>query len=63
MAFDLLSIPLISVECERVFSTAKKFVTDERNRLKKNILETIICLRALYKTDMAREKEASETRR
>ena len=63
MAFDLLSMPLMSAECERVFSAAKRFVTDEKNRLKEDILEAVICLRALYKADMAREKEASETRR
>ncbi|TKA57281.1 hypothetical protein B0A49_13659, partial [Cryomyces minteri] len=33
MAFDLFSIPAMSADCERVFSQAKKVVTDERNRL------------------------------
>jgi hypothetical protein len=63
MAFDLLFMPLMSAECERVFSAVKKFVTNKKNRFKEDILETIICLRALYKVDMVREKEVSETRR
>ena len=29
IAFDLFSIPAMSVECERVFSQAKKLITDE----------------------------------
>jgi len=30
MALDLLSIPLMSAECERVFSSAKLLITDKR---------------------------------
>ena len=33
MAFDILSIPGMSAEVERVFSQAKKLITDERNQL------------------------------
>ena len=60
LAFDLLSIPLMSAECERVFSAAKRFVTDERNKLREDILEAMIVLRAQYK---AEESEAKEARR
>ena len=60
LAFNLLSIPLMSAECERVFSAAKRFVTDERNKLRKDILEAMIVLRAQYK---AEESEAKEARR
>ena len=31
IAFDILSIPGMSAEVERVFSQAKKLITDERN--------------------------------
>ena len=58
LAFDLLSIPLMSAECERVFSAAKKFVTDERNKLKKDILEAIIVLKTQYKAEKSEAKEA-----
>ena len=33
MAFDIFSIPAMSSEVERVFSAAKKLITDERNCL------------------------------
>jgi hypothetical protein len=32
-AFDTLSCPAISCECERVFSSTKKLITPERNKL------------------------------
>ena len=39
MALDLFSIPGMSAECERVFSQAKKMITDERNRLAPEVVE------------------------
>ncbi|XP_044718780.1 transposase-like protein [Hirsutella rhossiliensis] len=39
MALDLFSIPGMSAECERVFSQAKKMITDERNRLAPEAVE------------------------
>ena len=39
MALDLFSIPGMSSECERVFSQAKKMITDERNRLSPETVE------------------------
>jgi hypothetical protein len=39
MALDLFSIPGMSAECERVFSQAKKLITDERNRLSDEVIE------------------------
>jgi hypothetical protein len=38
-AFDTLAIPAISAECERVFSSTKKLITPERNRLAEDIIE------------------------
>ena len=32
-ALDILAIPAMSAECERVFSSTKKLITLERNRL------------------------------
>ena len=37
MALDLFSIPMMSAECERVFSSAKNLITDHRNGLKEDI--------------------------
>ena len=45
MAFDLFSIPGMSAECERVFSQAKKLITDERNRLGAHTIEADECLK------------------
>ena len=38
-AFDTLAIPAMSAECERVFSSAKKLITPERNRMHEQIIE------------------------
>lgn len=43
MAFDLLSIPATSCECERVFSGAKKTISDYRGRLGADIIEALEC--------------------
>ncbi len=43
LAFDLFSIPGMSSECERVFSAAKKIVTDERNQLSAETIEAVEC--------------------
>jgi hypothetical protein len=43
MAFDLFSIPAMSAECERVFSQAKKLITDERNRLGHDTVQADLC--------------------
>ncbi|XP_073287672.1 uncharacterized protein [Primulina huaijiensis] len=45
MALDLLAIPSMSAECERVFSATKILITDRRNRLKDDIIEACECLR------------------
>ncbi len=45
MALDVLSIPLISAECERVFSAAKIFISDRRSSLKEEVIEACSLLR------------------
>jgi hypothetical protein len=35
----LFAIPAMSAECERVFSSTKKLITPERNRLAEEIIE------------------------
>jgi hypothetical protein len=49
MAFDILSIPAMSAECERVFSSTKLLLTDRRARMKEDIIEASECLRAWFK--------------
>jgi hypothetical protein len=42
---DLLSIPAMSVEVERVFSSAKRLVTPDRNRLTDETIEMLELLK------------------
>ena len=44
-AGDMLAIPAMSAECERVFSSAKHLITDARNRLNPDIIEANQCLK------------------
>ena len=44
-AFDTLSIPAMSAEIERVFSQAKRFITDDGNRLSPASFEALQCLK------------------
>jgi hypothetical protein len=45
MALDLLSIPAMAAECERVFSSSKILISDHWNRLRDDIIEANECLR------------------
>ena len=44
-AFDTLAIPAMSVEREGVFSSTKKPIIPERNRLTEDIIEASGCLK------------------
>ena len=46
MAFDIFSIPAMSAECERVFSSAKLMIPDSRNRLGADLIEAGECLKS-----------------
>lgn len=43
-ALDVLSVPAMSAECERVFSRAKLTLTPLRNRMNADIIEAVECL-------------------
>lgn len=43
MALDILAIPAMSAEVERVFSSASLTITDRRNRLGEEVIEAIEC--------------------
>jgi hypothetical protein len=47
-----MSIPAMSAECERVFSSAKRMITDDRNRLREDIIEASEYLNIWYKQDI-----------
>jgi hypothetical protein len=44
-AFDILAVPAMSAECERMFSSVKKLVSPERNRLHERVIEASECLK------------------
>lgn len=48
MAVDILSIPAMSAEPERLFSGAKITITDRRNRLGSDIIEALECLKSWF---------------
>jgi hAT family C-terminal dimerisation region len=43
MAFDALSIPAMSSECERCFSSSGNMITDTRNKLNPESVEACKC--------------------
>lgn len=42
MAVDILSIPAMSAEPERLFSGAKITITDRQNRLGSDVIEALV---------------------
>jgi hypothetical protein len=49
MALDILSIPAMSAEPERLFSATKLMITDQRNLLGMRMIEALACLKSWYK--------------
>jgi hAT family C-terminal dimerisation region len=49
MAFDILLIPAMSAETERIFSGTKLTISPQRNRLEEDIIEATECLNRWYK--------------
>jgi len=48
-AYDTLSIPAMSSECERLFSGAKLTITAQRKSLLPNIIEAVEMMNSWYK--------------
>lgn len=61
MAWDLFSIPAQSSECERVFSTSRKMITDERFRLQADTIEADQCLKSWLKQHLVDEAATWQT--
>jgi hypothetical protein len=53
MAFDLFTMPGMSSECERVFSSAKSMLTDHRYNLRYDIVEADQCVKSWFKNNVA----------
>ena len=68
MAIDILSIPAMSADPERLFSGAKITITDRRNRLGIRTIQALECLKSwlniieLQEDDAADEDELLEKR-
>jgi hypothetical protein len=60
MALNLLSIPAMSAEPERLFSSCKITITDRRNRLSVKVIEALECLRSWYKVKAFELDEVAE---
>jgi hypothetical protein len=51
MALDMLSIPAMSASPERLFSGAGITITERRNRLGNESIESLECLKSWYKAE------------
>ena len=49
LALDILSIPAMAAEPERLFSDTKMHVTDLRNRMSMPVIEALASLKSFYK--------------
>lgn len=61
MALDILSIPAMSAEVERVFSSTKKLLTPDRNALTTESLETYELLRNWWRGDVILQRKDDGT--
>lgn len=57
MAIDILLIPAMSSEPERVFSGAKLTISDQRNSLKADTIEMLECLKSWYKVGLFTQRD------
>jgi hypothetical protein len=48
-AFNTLSCPAMSTECEGVFSGVKRTITPERNKLSESVIEACECLKVWWR--------------
>jgi hypothetical protein len=49
MALNILSIPAMSADVERLFSSAGLTLSDPRNRMGEALLEALECMKSWYK--------------
>ena len=52
MAFNIFSIPVMSSKVKRVFSAAKRFITDKQNCLRAEVIKTSKYQRHWLKADL-----------
>ena len=59
MAFDILAVPAISAECERMFSAANRSISSARARTHSDFAEASQCLRAWVLADLVELKAST----
>jgi hAT family C-terminal dimerisation region len=57
MAIDIYSIPAMSSEPERVFSSAKHTVSDQRNSLEAETIELLECMKSWFRLGIFTEQD------
>jgi hAT family C-terminal dimerisation region len=62
MALDLLSIPAMSAEVERVFSSVKRLLTPDRNRMNKDSIEETQLLKHWWSNELILKQLKQEGR-
>jgi hypothetical protein len=60
MALDILSIPAMSADPERLFLTAKITISDLRNRLGIFTIKTLECLKSWLKIQMLADDDEED---
>ena len=55
MAIDILSIPAMSDEPERVFSGARRTISWDRAQLSAETIERVECLKSWYRSNISDE--------
>lgn len=63
MALDILAIPAMSAEVERVFSSASLNITNWRNRLGEEVVEAIECQKSWLQSGIIELSGAEEMQR
>ena len=57
MVIDIYFIPAMSAEPERVFSGAKRTISDQRGRLRSETIELLECLKLWFRLGSMKELE------
>jgi hypothetical protein len=61
MALDLLSIPAMSAEVKRVFSSSRRLITIDRNRLQDDTIEVLQLLKHWWANTLLAQKLSTDT--
>jgi hAT family C-terminal dimerisation region len=61
LALDILSIPAMSADPERLFSSAKHLLSDLRNKLGMDIVEAFECLKSWYRLQKIKDQSQLDT--